>query len=173
MNTTATLKRLLIRTPDAIAALHPDVDECWYEFIGADRYLRLWVGKGKYTPVYEDRDLSYQRTLSSAIAPISYALVGFEAQIEHSDLAVRDIALHLALAQTSADRRTHTPTTILDFVQPEPPPDRAVYLGEAYTRRVGRLLYPETKGGSMGWQGRNYGEGFMLKYEELQRRRMA
>lgn len=165
-------KRLLIRCSEAIATASVDLDACWYEFIGSDRYFRLWVGKGKYTPIYEERDLGYQRTLTTTIAPISSAKTGFEAQIEHADLAVQDAVRRIVKAQTSADGRSHIPSTILDFCDPEVD-DRTLQAGEWYTVRTGRIFHPEMKGGSVGWGDRSYGEGFSLKFEELNKRRRA
>jgi hypothetical protein len=169
---TVVLKRILIPCGDAIASAHTDVEACWYEFVGVARYLRLWVGRNKYKERYEDRDLGYQHVLTTPIAPISLAKTGFEAEIEHGDLAIRDLVQHLSRLQTSPDRRTHSPIAILDFASPEDE-DYGLLSGEKYTVRLGRLFYPELRGSAIGWGNRNYADGFTLKFEEITKRRKA
>jgi len=164
------VKRLLFPCTSAIAAAHA-LDSCWYETIGSQLYLKMYVGRNKYTQIAEDRELNYVRSLLKPIAPLSLAVTGFEVASEHVEQEYEDTLQHIALNCLNAAMTVHTPIAVLDFVKPDYR-DRVLDAnGEYYTIRTGRITSIQGKGASVGLGSKIYGEGVTVRFEEVNKRR--
>lgn len=161
-------KRLLIKCPQPIREAHPTVlDDC-FETINTTLYLRLWVGRGKYTPSIDTEESGYLDVLSGAIAPIDKGRVGFEAVIEQN-FEVMKLVEHLRRNCLSPNKKKHTPLEVWDFVLPQWD-DAQVYNNESYTPRLGRIVSVQPQGASIGWGSALYGDGFTIRFKELKQR---
>jgi len=166
------VKRILIQCPSIVPTTHPELDACHYETVDDVLFLRIWVGKGRYTVIQEDRDLKYQRTLTTPIAPLSSAVVGFKITSDTAIQSLRNAVQHISLLCRSPDLTTHTPLRVLDFCEPDWR-DRVLYNDEYYTQRIGRIRMIEPKGSTIGLGLQNYSDGFELEFEELEKRSLV
>jgi hypothetical protein len=165
---TPTTKRLLLKCPLPIRQAHTAVaDEC-FETISSLLYLKLYMGRGKYTPTVDAEGVGYQDLLSGTLAPIDKGRVGFEAVIEQN-FEVMHLVEHLRRNCLSTDKKIHTPLEVWDFVHPQWN-DRQLYNGEYYTRRLGRIISVQSQGASIGLGSTLYGDGFTIRFKELKPR---
>lgn len=166
--TEPTRKRLLIKCPQVIREAHSVPDER-FETVSSVLYLSLFVGRGKYTPTCDTDENAYIDSFNTEVAPIHNARCGFEAVIEYADMEVQRLVEHLRYNCLSADKKTHTPIVILDFVSPHWN-DIQTLNGEYYTARSGRIISIQGSGASIGFNSVMYSDGFTIRFKERQNR---
>lgn len=168
------IKRLLIECPTSITDQYdPAPPTEWFEIVGGNRYLQLWVTPDKYERTLDRSNTdAYRDTLTGQFAPVQTARVGFEAEINEKSMDTLYLVEHVVSASLSADYTQHTPITILDFVRPERTDRIAAGPNDFYTVRQGRIFDVKETGGFIGKRPKVFTQGFRISFKERERRRI-
>lgn len=163
-------KPIFFRCSTTIRAMFPSIPDACFVEVEGNNYLRLYVGKGGYTPTYDIGDIEFKDALQgSAIAPVMRARYGFEATFAYSDSSVRHCIRAIIKNSISADFRFLTPVEILDFVEPEWD-ERQFFSDQPYTRRFGRIMDIKPQALGVGTPFSTHGDGFTLIFKEFIKR---